>query len=57
MILVRGQTTYFQSQIVTNSTFEINTSNVFKLMCDYMHIKATFLNKKFERLRDSLEVF
>ena len=49
--------TYFWSQIVTNSTFENNASNFFKLMCNYMHIQATFLNKKIERLRDSLGVF
>ena len=49
--------TYFWSQIVTNSTFENNASNFFILMCNYMHIQATFLNKKFERLRDSYRVF
>ena len=57
MILIRGQITYCWSQIVTNSTFENNESNGFKLLCYYMHIQATFFNKKIERLRDSLGVF
>ena len=57
MILIRGQITYCWSQIVTNSTFENNESNGFKLLCNYMHIQATFFNKKIERLRDSLGVF
>ena len=34
-----------------------NRSIFLKLKCNDIHIKATFLNKNFERLRDPLQVF
>ena len=34
-----------------------NRSIFLKLKCNNIHIKATFLNKNFERLRDPLQVF
>ena len=57
MSLIKAQISYFWSQIVTNTILEMIESINFKLMYIYMHIQATFLNKKFERLRDSYRVF
>ena len=57
MNLMKFQISYFWSQIVTNTILEMIESIIFKLMYIYMHIQATFLNKKFQRLRDSLGVF
>jgi hypothetical protein len=57
MSLVWAQISYFWVQIVTNTILEMNESIIFKLVYNYMHIQATFLNKKFERLRDPLVVF
>ena len=57
MSLIWAQISYFWLQIVTNTILEMNESIIFKLVYNYMHIQATFLNKKFERLRAFLDVF
>ena len=39
------------------SIFETNRTIFLKIRCNYIHIRVNFFNKKFERLRDSLQVF
>ena len=57
MCLIRAQISNLLGQIVLNTNLEMNKSIIFILMYNYMHILATFLNKKFERLRDPFVVF
>ena len=57
MCLIRAQISNLLGQIVPNTILEVNESIFFKLMYNYVHILATFLNKKFDRLRDPFVVF